>query len=740
MIGAVVRSLLALSIGSLWLLAGCERLFGLDRLADPPKDDSGLADTPPGECGHRGVATGRRHTCAIDAAGAVWCWGLNVDWQVKAGEPAVVVDPVKIDTLPAAAVQIAAGRSVSCARLVDGSVWCWGNNNNGEIGVGTFVERLAPTPVDLGGDRAVDVEVGAFHVCIRRESDRSVMCWGSNRVSELGVASPTEVASPTLVAGTAGMQQLSVGHRHTCGISAAGTVQCWGKGDNGQLGQGNVTTPMVTEAIGVANATSITAAGRSTCAVAGGGARCWGSNEYGQLGTGTFTDVAAPGSIVSPDAVDVALGTSGACALAPDGRVECWGALLAGDGTLSTSTLPRPSSVTSVSSIAAGFYHVCAIVDGAVKCWGENTYGALGRGTRDIAAVPTAVALPDPVFDFGVSTSHACAILTSGEVYCWGSNSFGQLGDGSHSSTYVPVKVTPGIPGLVGIAARFGRTCVWNGADARCWGQDTFGILGTGASSHDRPSPAAVIATGVKYMRLGNVHTCAATSANGVQCWGRNSHGQLGNGTTTNSLTPVTVAAGTVDQLVAGGNFNCARKSDASVECWGENAAGQLGDNTTIDRTAPVAVSGLSLVTDISAGNRFACAITSGNLFCWGSNDFGQLGLGDLVNRAVPTQVTLPAAAVDVELGGSSACAQLSDQRVFCWGAGDVGQLANGQTPAVQDLPVEVPLANADRIGISTAGGCALRSGALVCWGVTPLLGNGDISSAEPRPTALVCP
>jgi alpha-tubulin suppressor-like RCC1 family protein len=743
MIGAVVRSRLGLLLSLICLLGGCERLFGLDHIPDPPKGDGGLIDTPPGQCGHRSVAAGRSHTCAIDSAGAVWCWGRNEEWQVKAGADEVVLDPVRIDLLPGPAAQVSVGRSVSCARLVDGSLWCWGKNENGEVGTGTTSERLGPNPVDLAGESAIDVEVGAFHVCIRRASDLAVMCWGSNSAMELADPAAPELLTPTLVAGTEGMQRISVGHRHTCGITAAGGVQCWGKGDEGQLGQAGVASVGLVDATGISGATAISAGGRSTCAVVDGTARCWGYNENGQLGNGSVSDLLAPGAVVTTNAIDVAEGTSGGCALGADGQVQCWGLLVPGDGTFSSSRLPRPSSVMSASSIAAGFHHVCAIVDGTVQCWGMNDFGELGRGARDVAPAPTTVTtLPAPVVHVALGARHACAVLTSGEVYCWGANDRGQLGDGTHSSVNAPVKVATGITGILGIAARQERTCVWNTTNARCWGTNPAGALGNGIASHDEPSPVAVTATGLSSIAIGQQHTCGITNTATLVCWGANYKGQLGNDTTTDSLTPVNVPVGTVSQVVAGSRHTCARKTDNTVACWGDNERGELGNGTTsAGSKAPVAVTSLAGVTDISAARRSTCAIASGLLKCWGSNDVSQLGLGSGSDRSMPTQVTLPAAALDVELGAYGGCVTLVTKATYCWGANERGQLGNGQTQAVQATPVEVAAVGGNNtLRLEQAGGCQYNAGTLQCWGTTSMLGNGDASSAEPRVTSLACP
>lgn len=721
------------------LVAGCHQLFGLDEVRS--RNDALLADTPPGQCGHRDVAAGREHTCAIDVAGAVWCWGSNSSGQVQVNGPAHVPSPLKIDALPQAAVQVAAGRTVSCARLIDGSVWCWGANGDGELGNGQQSESMPPTPVSLGSERAIDIDVGAFHACIRRESDAALMCWGNNGMSELGVSGAGTVTTPTLVPDSAGMLAFDAGHRHNCAIAADGTVRCWGKGGSGQLGGPPAVTGPPTTANGVMNATAVAAGGRQSCAVTGDVVRCWGDNTYGQLGSGTYTSQGAPGAVVLSNAVEVGLGTGGACALRSSGGVECWGLMIPGNGVWSVAPLPRPSSITTATQLAVGFWHACAIADGEVQCWGEDRHGELGRGTRGLVVTPSEVALGGAISHVGVDQAHACAVSTAGDVHCWGENEFGQLADGTHESDFEPNMVPTGVTGIVGIAAAHGRACVWNGTVARCWGRNEGASLGTGSTARESTTPVTANVSPVKTMALGDRHTCAVTTADSLKCWGHNGTGQLGFTSAGDVTTPTTVAVGAVAQAGAGFNHTCARKLDNTVSCWGQNDKGQIGNNGTADTFTPVNV--LSGAQDLSVGYRFACAIASSLLYCWGENDYGELGLGDTTVRRVPTVVPLPGdvAPVDVEVGGHTACVRAADSKTYCWGDNRRGQLANANAGERQLVPLEsTALAAIDEIGVSSGGGCSVRGGALACWGATALLGNGDVSKAEPRATLLPCP
>jgi alpha-tubulin suppressor-like RCC1 family protein len=131
----------------------------------------------------RAVGVGRGHTCLVDPGGTAWCWGLNDSGQVDpaAGESHIVTPRALVLSGPAVAV--GGGRAYTCALLEDGAVWCWGDNNRGQLGDGTTQPAATPIRVPLSGP-AVDLEVGAESACVRRTIDASIECWGASPFGE----------------------------------------------------------------------------------------------------------------------------------------------------------------------------------------------------------------------------------------------------------------------------------------------------------------------------------------------------------------------------------------------------------------------------------------------------------------------------------------------------------------------------------------------------------------------------
>ena len=198
-----------------------------------------------------------------------------------------------------------------------------------------------------------------------------------------------------------------------------------------------------------------------------------------------------------------------------------------------------------------------------------------------------------------------------------------------------------------------------------------------------KSGPSTVL-TGLVEIEAGWHHTCALTTAGGVNCWGNNHDGQLGDGTEVDRVTAVDVVGlmSRVNAIAAGERHTCALTTGGGVKCWGNNHDNQLGDGTVNDRVTPADVMGLtSGVRAITAGERHTCALTTGGgVKCWGKNHDGQVGDGTAINRRTPADVVgLTSGIKTITAGGQHTCA-LNPKYVQCWGDNEDGQLGDGTT------------------------------------------------------------
>ncbi len=516
------------------------------------------------------IAAGFGHTCVLISGGSVKCWGYNLAGQLGDGTTTDRLTPVDVDGLANGVTVIAAGMDHTCA-LMDGDqgsgVKCWGGNYYGQLGDGTRMNRL--TPVDVSGlaSGVTSVVAGLRHTCALMDAryGGGVKCWGDNNYGELGDGTSVRQVTPVRVSGlTGGAIAIVAGWSHSCALTNVGGVKCWGDNSGSQLGDGTTTqrlTPVDVNGL-TSTVTAITAGGSHTCALTSAdGVKCWGVNYFGQLGDGTTMQRLIP--------VDVSGLTSGVIAIAADwdhtcalmdaahgGSVKCWGFNgygQLGDGTTTNRLVPVDvNGLTSgVTAIAAGGSHTCALTNaGGVKCWGFNGSGQLGDGTTTQRLTPVDVSgLTSTVTAIAAGGSRTCALTSAGGVKCWGYNDDGGVGDGTHTNRLTPVNVSGLTSGVAVIAAGGEHTCILMdviyGGGVKCWGANFDGQLGDGTKI-ERPTPIDVgeLIGRVTDITAGGYHTCAlidAVQGGSVKCWGFNRSGQLGDGNPIYRTAPVDV-------------------------------------------------------------------------------------------------------------------------------------------------------------------------------------------------------
>jgi alpha-tubulin suppressor-like RCC1 family protein len=313
------------------------------------------------------VASGTMNTCILTSTGTVQCWGYVVHGITGAND---IVTARNSPTTGVTATGIAAGATsatsisitgnsnyqTACAVITGGTAKCWGYNSQNMVGDGTTT--LRKTPVNVLTAAATNLT---------------------------------------------GVTKIASGGTYSCAIAAGGTVYCWGSNGSGATGQGTTvgSTAYATQVAGIANAFYIsTGFSATTCAVIDddtandniGSITCWGKNANGQVGDGTTTDQTSPVANIGgiTNAIAVANAGSTTCAVLSTGSIKCWGDGdygKCGDGNYTSGTNNLTpitvSGITNATAITAGDYHFCALLnDGTVSCWGMDNYGQLGIGNN----------------------------------------------------------------------------------------------------------------------------------------------------------------------------------------------------------------------------------------------------------------------------------------------------------------------------------------------------------------------
>ncbi len=362
------------------------------------------------------VTAGKDHACGLTAGHVAYCWGDNADGEL--GNPAVTTPcagasdpcstkPVRVATSVLFST-ISAGDAFTCAVSTAGAPYCWGNNTYGQLGIGSQTSTGRPAKVGIEGVTFAAISAGDSHACAVTTAG-AAYCWGSNDGGKLGTGRAGGGHTvPVLVAGHLVFRTISAGYFHSCGITRDGRAYCWGRDEQGEVGN----APKAPSAAPVRVAADTTfrvveAAGQFdySCGVdAGGAVRCWGANCFNQLGVDSLTE-------------------------------QC--------GTPPMPCSTKPSIVRAISAVrevGVAFSHTCALgADGIVHCWGDNNNGQLGNGnTGDLSGTPVPVVGGQTYRALAVGREFTCAITAAGVPQCWGLDEHGQLGTGDGGNRNQP--------------------------------------------------------------------------------------------------------------------------------------------------------------------------------------------------------------------------------------------------------------------------------------------------------------
>jgi len=588
----------------------------------------------------------------------------------------------------------------------DGTLYMWGYNGDGKCGDITAVNRLVPSPVIIKAPRIVAVAMGLSHT-IAIDSSGSVWTWGQNTNGQLGVGFSSGFSPPIRAIGSVvGLKIVAVaaGQDHSLALDSTGHIHSWGLNASGQLGNDSYTNSATAVAISSINHLTMVAiaAGKhhSVALDSRGAVYTWGGGE----GEGTETSLAVNGptsistfgSLVGTKVVAIAAGLIHTVALDSVGQVHAWGLNTNGQlgkGKLNYDAHPFPEKVPKVVNgieavaIAAGQYHTVALdSSGNLYAWGCNLSGQLGDSTPPYdAGYPTRVYLGSfsgssvSIVAISAGQSHTMAIESTGQVHAWGLNTYGQLGDNSVSDSSVPLMVSltnrdiaPYMLSKGGLGNhKVIKARTANLASVQACGWNQYGQVGDGSTTSrsgavtlpDFPADVVSCATGM-------FHSGAVLSDGTPYMWGYNNAGQCGvaDSQMSSVLTPTAIysVANATTSISCGSNCTFLIMADSTVMALGDNTSNQLGLSGTSTRySVPTIVPNLSSVSQIATGGQAGMALTSaGKVYTWGDNSNGATGQGTFVGTTVSpvlvdplTFANFPVAAVAMGDGIAAAIA-----------------------------------------------------------------------------------
>jgi len=631
------------------------------------------------------ISVGPFHTCAVSTAGSAKCWGDHTQGKLGYfGLSARLLEPpvATIDFSGRLVAKISAGRAHTCAVFTDGTAACWGSQANGRLGNGATTGVLEEPPSGSisfpsgAGITVQQIEAGYQSTCAVM-SDGNVFCMGSQNLNRLPMtATSGTFSSPqaTLLgpaAGHAAVSKISLG-KYQLALSSSET-------DNQRI---------------------------VSCAVhTDGTLSCWGSATVGQMGVPSVPNYAnnvpyRAYNFNSELVVDVSVGLEHTCAVMSVGSVWCWGKDSSSFNIgrlglqLSSSTAPAktwqvlrvPQKATRIS---VGSLVSCALLEGALRCWGSVGGSGGGRSQSEGFQFPTAAVLAgEPTFEFtgfGMAYGSAAAfgISQDGRIFAWGSGSY-SLTSSSDATDGIFELTSDLATGRTATDISCGmRYCciVLDNGSVTCWGEGSA-ALGQGNSASDtRPfptpfTPAAGAATSISAHRYAAV---TLTSGGKLVSWGEASAGErlLGQscGTSCGSRgNPHQVdhevdVAGMFVQAVAGMKHMCAISSSSALLCWGSASNGALGNGQTSGEYAPTTIAVGGTTTQVCADDGVTCVVLSGgDVKCWGRQ---QVAGGSQLSSP-PSSTITPAGidAVSVQCAHTFACFLTTADEHYCWGTG----------------------------------------------------------------------
>ncbi|KAH9261003.1 hypothetical protein BASA81_000699 [Batrachochytrium salamandrivorans] len=664
------------------------------------------------------VACGELHTCAVNEAGAMFCWGNNEN-KLGAGTLLNSNVPLQVVGLTAGVASAWASTANSFAILRNGTVMVFGNDMYyGLHGTGSIAgPQPLPIVFGLGVTGVLEVRGGYQHTCVLLQ-DQVVKCTGSGEDGQLGVGDlssslvlvpmvgipatkaptpnpawnqPTSSPTPPVNKRLAGMW------RHFVMLQRDGQV--YGVGDNhrGQLGLDSLTDRIFLpqQMLAVSNARDISAGQHHTCVVdQGGQAKCVGWDRYGQVGGDTSTTIKRgliPVMGLNTGVAEIVCGHSTSCAIMENGRVQCWGKYLGKSLSVPLDIIGLGNNGIKAVSLGRGFSCFLA-VGGRLYCIGYNFLGQLGTVNTTFATTPMPVVglASENIVSVACGGSHTCAVNQQGTMFCWGNGENGRLGNGVITGNYPnPIQVA-GLTSNVASVWVSGTTsfALLRNGTVMMFGEDIYG------ASKSLPIVFGDGVMGVMEVRGGQQTACVLLQNDQVQCSGTNDYGQLGLGTEVERSVPLVPMKGIP-----------VTKAPTPNPAWNQPTASPT----------PYFVRGHKRLAGM--GYHFVVLQRDGQAYGTGRNDEGQLGVGSGRKVYFPTLMLRVSNATDVSAGYTHTCLMDQDDQVKCVGRGDRGQLGDGSSSRKNELVTAIDSGVAEVYCGGEMGCARMQNGEAKCWG-----------------------
>jgi alpha-tubulin suppressor-like RCC1 family protein len=646
------------------------------------------------------ISAGYSHSLVADSEGKVFSWGWNQYGQL--GDGTLIDRSNKVDVLVtnnsawAGISQVWGGNWFSLALKTNGTVWGWGNNVSGQLGIPGGVSPKIPTLV-TGLSGVISIAASDHSMVLK--TNGLVYTFGPNGFGQLGDGTTTTRPTNVLVSNLTNVIAISAGDFYSMALKSDGTVWTWGYGNVGRLGNGtNLDQHLPVTVTNVSGAYCIAAGQTHALAACSNGlVYAWGENVWGGLGDGTTTTRMSPVQVAGlSNVVSLAAGNRFSVALDSSHRVWSWGENDFGQlglGYISTKETNAHLVVglTNVVAIAAGEAHAMALqADGSLMVWGHHELGQTAQGEYDFRSYALPLTGLTNIAGIAAGSYHNMIVDSNGLLSAWGDNSSGQIGNNSTLDQPFPLNITNGVRSMSG-GLSFSLALMTNGQVLSC-GYNLYGQLGIGDKIQQLTNRNVLLTNPVSKVAAGAYHALALDLDGRVWGWGRNATGEMGPTNATTVLTPYQLTNfARITNLTVGVSHNLAVDENGFVWGWGLNDRGQLGNGTTANNSVPTPIAGLSNIVDVAAGSGHSLFLTStGKVFSCGYNAFGQLGDGGTIQRTTFVGVIGLSNIVAVAASGNHSFALDSQGVLWGWGRNTYGELGITASSVGQSTPSAV--------------------------------------------------